>query len=208
MTSIHVRTGWAKGLILCLAPLVLAGCGSAGGGASLSDSARLTPTTTAENQLKTARLKGKARVEDVKKTARGNSDNELAAKTAAASSKIIKTAKADTPPMPVRRPYRKIRRKPQKAVIVKKGASRLLDKRQAVVDKRPPAQEKAVAVRMVPEKVIPVQVAPSAMPQGIMDALNEATQIRTKEPEKIAEAENVPEKPQFGQSQFRFSGQQ
>ena len=212
MTSIHVRTVWATGLILCLAPVGLAGCGNAGGGASLGDSARLlSPEVVEKSEQEAASLKSNTGVDDPEKTKPGRAVAGLARKVKTASSKRIKTAQANTPPIPVRRPYRKLRGKRAKSVVARTAKTQILSELQAVVEHTPVVEKKAARIRMVPEKVIPVQVAPAKMPQDIMDALNEATKASKAEPDKapkrIAKAQSVPEKPQFGRSQFRFSNQ-
>lgn len=233
MTGFNVRSISFSSLAICLAPLVLAGCGGVGGEAKLSDSARLTPTVVQAGEKAPPAVTGE--INPVMAVKKPSGDVQSAGPQVVVKSKTVIMAKADGPPVPIRRPYRKVRSKKSGIDVAKK--SKLLRKKTVQAARKKPVLAKPVAVKtvvkkalpiksvvakpvvtkpavvkaqkvpMVPVDVIPAQIAPSGVPQDIMDAFNETSKLEKPAPEKLAKAETVPIKHNFGQSEHRFSGQ-
>ncbi|MCP4933135.1 MAG: hypothetical protein GY927_02785 [bacterium] len=232
MTVISARKFLSLGLAILL-PLALGACGNSGSGVALKNSAHLTsPPLQADKP--TASAAAKKSSDDAEK------QPEFAAKTpdakvkqavrlkAGEAAKPIVNAKAGKPPIPVRRPYRKMRKKSVARMIKEKKSS--ADSAKKVIAKavvKPKIQARAVHVatpviaakapkaKMVPATAVRAQVAPEESTELIfggfingsgVNATHELTadEIRAA---KMAQAESVVKKPSFGQSEFRFSSQ-
>ncbi len=233
MTVISEKSFVTFGLTIFL-PLALAACGNSGSGLALKNSAQLPPPPLQENKKTALAVTSNKTSEEAKKL------SELAAKTpdkeakqpimpnGGKISKPIINAKAKTPPMPVRRPYRKVRKKSVARMIEDQKTSADSTKKvmaKAVV--KPKIQTRAVPVvnstiaakapnaEMVPTEAVKAQVAPEETSDlifgGFIDGsgVNASHEVSADEVRaaKMAQAQTVAKKPSFGQSEFRFSSQ-
>ncbi len=222
MTVISEKSFLTFGLAILL-PLTLAACGNSGSGSALKNSAQLTPPPLQENKETALVVPSNKTSEDAKKR------SELASKTANKEAKQpIINAKAKMPPMPVRRPYRKMRKKSVARMITDKKTS--ADRAKKVMAKavvKPKIQTRVVPVvtptiiakapkaEMVPSQAVKAQVVPEETADlifsGFIDGsgVNASHEVSADEVRaaKMAQAETVAKKPSFGQSEFRFSSQ-
>ena len=146
----------------------------------------------------------------------------------------IINAKAGSPPMPVRRPYRKVRKKSAarlitdqkpsadsakkvmaKAVVKPKIRARAVPVVTSMIVAKAPKTPKTPKAEMVPVEAVHAQVAPEETSDlifgGFIDGsgVNASHEISIDEVRaaKMAQAQSVAKKPSFGQSEFRFSSQ-
>ncbi len=216
-----------------LLPLGLIGCGSAGNSTALKNSAHLTPPPLQENQRTAAISAGQSLDVATNKTAPSAKTSSPEAKKALASKASgtagpIVAAKVDAPPIPVRRPYRKVRKKSAARMVKHQDpAIKIADKmitRSVVKPKiqakaQPvivaPVIAKAPKVEMVPAKSVPAQTASNESSElifgGYIDGsgINASQELSAQElnTAQMAQAKSVANKPSFGQSEYRFSGQ-
>ncbi len=182
MSGMHVRFVVDKSLVICLFPLTLslalAGCGGSGGQASLNDSARLTPAIEQAGPPVKELAKGESIPEKTAQVVGIKSEAGKKDQTESEQFKAVMAALADEPPVPVRRPYRKIRRKkqqakaiPPKSIItgstkVRTGVKAVVARQKVVSQKvaKPVIRKetKAAKVKKVVKK--PIEAAPAAVP--------------------------------------------
>jgi len=196
MTVISAKNFLTFGLAILL-PLALGACGNAGSGSALKNSAHLTPPPLQENK-KTASVpsvsmdKPSADAKKLPKLAAKTPDKEAKQPITPKAGKTIKpiiNAKAGSPPMPVRRPYRKVRKKSAarmvtdqkpsadsakkvmaKAVVKPKIQARAKPVATSTIVAKTPITPKAAMVaktpkaEMVPVEAVRAQVAPEEAP--------------------------------------------
>ncbi len=232
MTIISARNFLPFGLAILL-PLALAACGNSGSGSALKNSANLTPPPLQENkQAASVTLpKSPADAKKLPKQTAKTLDKEVKKPiiaTADETTKPIINAKAGMPPMPVRRPYRKVRKKSAARMIkdqqpsadhAKKMATKAVVKPKIQARAVPAVTSSIVAkvpkAEMVPAQAVRAQIAPEETPElifgGFIDGsgVNASHEVTTEEIKaaRMEPDDSVAKKPSFGQSEYRFSSQ-